>query len=141
MTEQPTRRTVLAAAAATTALSTTSQIVGASEGPDQIHDTTLTDDLTVTNMTGTEHQVSMQLTALNDDETFERSEVVSSRRNANEVRIADLSVPGGRYEFAVETDTQQVTTTVPLSPQGQRRYERLDIRVLPDRLSVENAEI
>ena len=101
----------------------------------------LTDDLAVTNMTGTEHQVSMQLAALNDDETFERSEVVSSRRNTNEVRIADLSVPGGRDEFAVETDTQQVTTTVPLSPQGQRRYERLDIRVLPDRLSIENAEI
>ena len=59
----------------------------------------------------------------------------------DELRIADLSVLSGRYEFAVETDTQQVTTTGPLSPQGQRRYERLDIRVLPDRLSVENAEI
>ena len=100
-----------------------------------------TDDLVITNMTGTEYQMSMQLTALNDDETVERSEVVSSRRNANELRIVDLSVSGGRYEFAVETDMQQVTATVPLSPQGQRRYERLDIRVLPDRLSVENAEI
>lgn len=48
---------------------------------------------------------------------------------------------GGRCEFAVETDTQQVIATVPLSPQGQRGYERLDIRVLPDWLSVENAEI
>ena len=92
-------------------------------------------------MTGTEHQVSMQLAALDDDETFERSEVVSSRRNTSEVRTADLSVLSGRYEFAVETDTQQVTMTGLLSPQGQRTYERLDIRVLPDRLSVENAEV
>lgn len=36
-----------------------------------------TDDFTITNMTGTEYQVSMQLTALNGDETVERSEVVS----------------------------------------------------------------
>lgn len=137
MDETPSRRTILQAVAGIPFLATATS--GAQ--PDELHEARFRDDLVVKNRRDDSVTATIRIESIDGSVTFERTIPLGGRTASNDHRIEQLSAPAGRYRVTVELDGETATTEIPLSPQDQREYERVDARVLPDRISLHQAVI
>jgi hypothetical protein len=138
MTDTPSRRTILKLSAASATTSVFANASAAESGTDTLHETTFGDDLRVVNYRESDVTLSLEV---DGPAAFSNSLHVASRGGNNEARIESLPIAGGRYEFLVEAAGEQAASEFSVSPRGRREYEQVTVRVLPDKITVDYAEI
>lgn len=112
-----------------------------SAAPTPIHRRTLDDDLRIVNHRSSDVNVKFDIGGSDGQKSLSRVPSLESRNGDSEFVIESLSVPAGRYRISVGVDGEAATREVSLSPVTDRAYERIDVRFLPNRISIDYVEL
>lgn len=146
MTGDLSRRKILQLASTSTALPLLGSIpVGAADtgsgAPTPIHRRTLDNDLRIVNHRSSDVNIKCDIGGSDEQKSLNLVPSLESRNGDNEFVIESLSVPAGRYRISVSVDGEAAVREVSLSSVTDRDYERIDVRFLPNRISIDYVEL